>query len=234
MAGVTRQIALPTSSATSNAPARSTGTPTGRPKAWPFVSRKPVRTSSGGPDGRPSAKGTKITLYPLRGLAVPGAMLADEGAARVALRQQLALIEGEPERGGVGTERVVGDDDLRHGIGALRLDPWVEVLPEIAIGPAVKPTVLQSGHIVRDEVAAELVPFVDHGPELAVLRLPGESVRIAQAGRKHPRPPRHWIDFEDPRPALLIPDAVLPGVAVGPDGHVKMRAVGARDDVLGQ
>ena len=104
---------------------------------------------------------------------------------------------------------------------------------EIAIGPAVKTAVLQSGHIVRDEVAAELVPFVDRGPELAALRLPGEPDRIAQAGGKHPCPPRHRIDFEDRRPALFISDAVLTGVAVGPDGDVEMRAVWARDDVLG-
>ena len=46
-AGVTRQMRLPTSSATSSAPRPSTATPTGRPSALPSSSRKPVRISSG-------------------------------------------------------------------------------------------------------------------------------------------------------------------------------------------
>lgn len=61
-AGVTRHMMLPTSSATSSAPVRSTATPTGRPCASPCSLTKPVNTSSGGPAGRPSTNGTKITL----------------------------------------------------------------------------------------------------------------------------------------------------------------------------
>src|SRR5262245_31402760 len=61
-AGVTRQIVLPTSSATSSAPDLSIATPTGRPCASPASLKKPVRTSSGWPEGRPPSKGTKITL----------------------------------------------------------------------------------------------------------------------------------------------------------------------------
>ena len=57
----TRQITLPTSSATSKAPARSIATPTGRPRALPLASRKPVSTSCTAPAGRPLAKGTKTT-----------------------------------------------------------------------------------------------------------------------------------------------------------------------------
>jgi hypothetical protein len=61
-AAVTRQIRLPTSSATSSAPCRSKTTPTGRPSASPAALRNPVSTSTGSPAGRPSSKGTKITL----------------------------------------------------------------------------------------------------------------------------------------------------------------------------
>lgn len=58
----TRQMILPTSSATSRAPDLSNATPTGRPCALPSASTKPVSTSCGAPAGLPSAKGTKITL----------------------------------------------------------------------------------------------------------------------------------------------------------------------------
>src|SRR5690606_28224454 len=61
-AGGTRPTAPPTSSATRRAPRPSTATPTGRPIASPFSLRKPVSTSCGGPSGRPSRKGTKMTL----------------------------------------------------------------------------------------------------------------------------------------------------------------------------
>jgi glutathione synthase/RimK-type ligase-like ATP-grasp enzyme len=60
-AALTRQIVLPTSSATSSAPRESMATPTGRPLALPSSSRKAVSTSIGTPDGLPPVKGTKTT-----------------------------------------------------------------------------------------------------------------------------------------------------------------------------
>ena len=60
-APVTRQITSPTSSATSSEPSGPTATPTGRPNA--VVRRQEAgQDVAGGPDGRPSTKGTKITL----------------------------------------------------------------------------------------------------------------------------------------------------------------------------
>jgi len=58
---LTRQMMLPTSSATRRAPSRATATPTGRPRARPLASRKPVSTSTGAPFGAPSANGTNTT-----------------------------------------------------------------------------------------------------------------------------------------------------------------------------
>src|SRR4051794_38133898 len=52
---VTRQMVLPTSSATSRAPSLAMATPTGRPCALPSDETKPVSTSTGMPDGLPSA-----------------------------------------------------------------------------------------------------------------------------------------------------------------------------------
>ena len=61
-AAVTRQIALPTSSATSTPPPASTATPTGRPRALPSSPTNPSSTVSGGPEGRPFENGTNTTL----------------------------------------------------------------------------------------------------------------------------------------------------------------------------
>ena len=57
-AATTRQMTLPTSSATSSAPRLSSVTPTGRPLAAPLALRKPVSTSTGIPDGLPASNGT--------------------------------------------------------------------------------------------------------------------------------------------------------------------------------
>ena len=59
---VTRQMVLPTSSATSRAPCASIATPTGLPIALPSSVTNPPSTSMGSPDGRPPENGTKITL----------------------------------------------------------------------------------------------------------------------------------------------------------------------------
>ena len=59
---LTRQMTLPTSSATSSAPLLSIATPTGRPIALLSGPIKPVRISCGRPLGLPFRKGTKTTL----------------------------------------------------------------------------------------------------------------------------------------------------------------------------
>ncbi len=61
-AGVTRQTVFPTSSAISSAPVLSIANPTGRPRACPSASRKPVTTSSALPFGWPPLNGTNTTL----------------------------------------------------------------------------------------------------------------------------------------------------------------------------
>lgn len=56
---LTRQMTLPTSSATSSAPVRSAVTPTGRPIALPSESRNPVSTSTGFAPGAGSPRAPK-------------------------------------------------------------------------------------------------------------------------------------------------------------------------------
>ena len=53
----------------------------------------------------------------------------------------VALREGEPERGGMRPQRVVRHDRLRDQIGPLRLHPLVDMVAEVAVGPAVEAAV---------------------------------------------------------------------------------------------
>jgi hypothetical protein len=64
--------------------------------------------------GLAAGEGHEDHLVPALGRAIPGAMLADEGTAPVALRQQGAAIERQPERCRMGAKRIVWNDRLRH------------------------------------------------------------------------------------------------------------------------
>src|SRR3982074_871375 len=90
-APLTRQIVLPTSSATSSAPLVSIATPTGRPRASPPSLTKPGSTSLGSPaadeagahgeglaGGPAGGKGDEDHLVTAPRPAIPRAMLADE------------------------------------------------------------------------------------------------------------------------------------------------------------
>src|SRR5690606_26275330 len=63
---VTRQIIPALSSVTSNEPSLNTAVHTGLPytRLLPASAMKPVRKSSGGPEGFPSLYGTNTTRYP--------------------------------------------------------------------------------------------------------------------------------------------------------------------------
>src|SRR5438309_2091686 len=67
----------------------------------------------------------------------------------------------------------------RYLTAATWLQPGVDVLAVIAVGPAVEAAVLHRGHVIGNEVIAEFVALVDGDPQRAALRLEGGAVRIA-------------------------------------------------------
>ena len=164
---MTRQTALPTSSATSSAPVASIATPTGRPRASPSGPRKPPSTSTGAPAGQTVAERHEDHAVAARRPAVPGSVLADEGALGEARPELGAPGEGEAERRAVRLEAVVRDPRRRREVGTRRLDPRVEVAAPVAPWPAEEVARAHRRQVVRHEVAAELVALVDHGPERA-------------------------------------------------------------------
>src|SRR4051794_9177669 len=97
--------------------------------------------------------------------SIPRAVLADEGAAGHVRWKQIAGVEGEPERGSVRAQRIIRHDRFRHQVGPLRLDPSIDVLPIIAVRPAVEAAVLHRGQVVGHQIVAEFVALVDDDPE---------------------------------------------------------------------
>ncbi|MCY1503719.1 hypothetical protein D9M68_378570 [compost metagenome] len=91
-------------------------------------------------------------------------MLAYECAILHLRAEQVAGVEGQAQRGGVGAERIVRLDRARHQFGFLRPHPLVDMLPVPAIGPAVESAVPDRGHVIGNEIGPEFVALVDGNP----------------------------------------------------------------------
>ena len=79
------------------------------------------------------------------------------------------------------TERIVWNDGFFHQLRPLRCHARIDVLAVITVRPAVKATLLDRRHIIRNQIAADFVAFVDGNPQRAAIRLPGQAVRVSEA-----------------------------------------------------
>ena len=120
-------------------PACRSRTPTGRPCASPLSLRKPVSTSCGGPDGLAVRERHEDHLVAGARLAIPRAVLADEGAAGHLRRKQLAGVEGRARATPCARRarsRARSPSATRSGrCGSTRV---VDVLAVVAVRPAVE------------------------------------------------------------------------------------------------
>src|SRR3546814_19197855 len=81
----------------------------------------------------------------------------------------------------MGTEDVVGALHIFAAVLRLGRDAGIDEAAPIIPGPAEEIALVDVGQIVGDEVGAEHVALVDHGPELVAARIISEADRIAQA-----------------------------------------------------
>jgi hypothetical protein len=157
-------------------------------------------------------------------------VLSDEDAAAVWFRQYAARIEGQPERRSMIAECVIGDDRL--GLLRIRRHSRIHVLSVIAERPTIKAAIFHRRHVIRHEIAAELIALVDCCPQRARLRLPVHAVGIAKARGKYSPLTGGRIDLEDRRAVFLLVEAVLSDIAVGADRGVEPRSIAACNHVL--
>ncbi len=129
-------------------------------------------------------------------------------------------------------QRIVGRDRLFHEIGAFRTDAWIDVLAVITPGPAVKAALLHGCHIIGNQVRAELVTFVHHGPKSARLGMEVEPIGIANTRGKNFCCTRLAIDLPDCGTSLLRLDPPLTRIGVGSDRGVEKASVGAESEIL--
>ncbi len=129
--------------------------------------------------GLSAAKWHEHHFVAVKRSSIPASVLAYEGTTPVARGKIGARVHRQSQGCHVGAQGVIRRDRCRHEVGPLRHNPGVQVLAEVAIGPAVKAAVLHRGQIIRDQVGPDLIAFVGDRPELAGLRLPLQAGRIA-------------------------------------------------------
>src|SRR5688500_6918737 len=137
------------------------------------------------------------------------------------------------ERSCVRTKRVIRNDRLRHEIRTRRLHPRVDVRAEVAVRPPVESAVAHRGHVVRHEIAAELVTLVHCCPERSGSRLPGEPYGISQARCEDAMAAGARVDLPDRRTLDLLIETILRDVAVRPDPYIQFRPIWTGDETLG-
>src|SRR5690606_25750066 len=112
--------------------------------------------------------------------AVPAAMLADKDAVGE-LGAHDGRREGKAKRCHMRSETVIGTSGGTYFFGVLGLGARIDRLSPIAVGPAIEAAFLYRGEVIGHEVRPDLVALVDHGKELAGIRLDGKRGRVAKA-----------------------------------------------------
>src|SRR5262249_20106011 len=132
-------------------------------------------------------KRNKDNFVPGVDRTVPAAVLADERAAAIVLRQERSAVEKEPEGRCVRAQRVVGHEGLGDEIGSLilLLDAPVDVCPPVGEWPAIEAAVFDVCEVIWNEIVAEEVALIDDGPKRAGFWLDVEAVGIAKAAGEH-------------------------------------------------
>ena len=160
-------------------------------------------------------------------------MHPDEGAVGERAAEAAVARKVQTQRRHVRTQGVVRLDGARHHVGLLRHDARIDVLPPIAVGPAIEGPVAHLGQIVGDQLRPQFVAFVDHRPQQAGARFDGQGRGIADAGGDGAARAGGAVDFPDHRPFLLDLQTPFPDVGVGADADIELGPVGAGRHGLG-
>jgi acetoin utilization deacetylase AcuC-like enzyme len=159
-------------------------------------------------------------------------VLSDESTVFIFRRERIGGVEDEAQGGGVRAQRIIGFDGRGNHLCAGRADAVIDVLAVITIGPAVKATIFYGCHVIRHEIAAQFVTFIDGGPELVCDGVPIKTNGVAEARSEDARIARAPIDFENGSAVDFLVHTVFTDIAVGSDTDIKLAAVRAGDQAF--
>ncbi len=130
-------------------------------------------------------------------------------------------------------QRVVRRDAGGHLVRVLRAHAIIDVLPPVGVGPAVEAAFLNRCQVVRHQVFAQFVAFVDYRPQLTGFRLYRHCGGVAQAGGVGFVGAGFGVDLPDHGAVDLGFHAAFGDVAVGADADIQVLAIGADGQRLG-
>ena len=127
----------------------------------------------------------KVDQIAAGGAAVPRAVFGRERIIGVLGRELLAGVERHPERSAVRLHQHVGHDHLGLQLRMRAHQASVGIAADVEVRPSVEAAPLHAGHVVGNQVVAEVVAFVGGAPHIAGSRLHVEAHTVADAGGKY-------------------------------------------------
>src|SRR5260370_31094154 len=94
-------------------------------------------------------------------------MFGNECTTAVALRKLLPGVKRKLQRRHMRAKQYVRNDCARNKVWLLRLHARINVVPDVAVRPAVESSIFQRSQIVRRKIVSQFVPLVNGRPDLA-------------------------------------------------------------------
>ena len=123
----------------------------------------------------------------------------------------------------MGLDQHVGNGDLVGQVGTLIPEARILVGADIVPGPAVEGAGPHPGDIVRRNVVAQQVAFVDGAPDVPGLRMNGQADTVADAGGVDLLVVAQGIERQHVGAVGLLVPGRAQGVRRGPDPRVGRR-----------
>src|SRR5260370_41658343 len=94
-------------------------------------------------------------------------MFGNECTTAVALRKLLPGVKRKLQRRHMRAKQYVRNDCARNKVWLLRLHARINVVPDVAVRPAVESSIFQRSQIVRRKIVSQFVPLVNGRPDFA-------------------------------------------------------------------
>src|SRR5260370_27949238 len=114
-------------------------------------------------------------------------MFGDERATAVALRKLLPGVKRKVQRRHMRAKQCVRNGCARTKVWHLRLYARINVVPDVAVRPAVQSAVLQRGEVIGRKVIPQFVTLVNGRPDLARYWFDRQTHRIPESRCIAPR-----------------------------------------------
>src|SRR5712664_1609980 len=114
-------------------------------------------------------------------------MFGDERATAVALRKLLPGIKRKLQGRHMRAKQYVWNNRARNKVWLLRLHARINVVPDVAVRPAVESAVLQRGEVIGRKVIPQFVTLVNGRPDFARYWFEGQTHWIPESRCIAPR-----------------------------------------------